>query len=103
VLEVKEKGKHVHVACESCHGPLAKHADDPTSVHPEKLNTALLCVRCHEANASKPKKFPQVVSADHSAGLACNECHKPHSPVIETEVKTTPVKADMKSTGGKKK
>jgi transcription elongation factor Elf1 len=102
VLEVKKKGKHVHVACESCHGPLAKHADDPTSVHPERLNTAVLCVRCHEANASKPKKFPQVVSADHSAGLACHECHKPHSPVIETEVKATPGKADMKSTGGKK-
>lgn len=94
VLEVKAKGKHTHVACESCHGPLAKHADDPTSVQPEKLDTKVLCVRCHEANSAKPKSFPQVVSEDHSAGLACNECHKPHSPVIE---------AEATATGGKKK
>jgi hypothetical protein len=85
VLDQKSKGKHVHVNCESCHGPLAKHADDPTGVTPVKLNTANLCVRCHEANAAKPKRFPQVVSADHSAGLACNECHQPHSPAIATE------------------
>jgi ribosomal protein L37AE/L43A len=85
VLDRKSKGKHVHVNCESCHGPLAKHADDPTGVQPVKLNTANLCVRCHEANAAKPKRFPQVVSADHSAGLACNECHQPHSPAIATE------------------
>lgn len=94
VLEVKAKGVHAHVACESCHGPLAKHADDPGSVLPEKLDTKVLCVRCHEANPAKPKNFPQVVSADHSAGLACNECHKPHSPAIE---------AAANSTGGKKK
>lgn len=85
VLDQKSKGKHVHVNCESCHGPLAKHADDPTGVKPVKLNTANLCVRCHEANAAKPRRFPQVVSADHSAGLACNECHQPHSPAIATE------------------
>ena len=40
--------------CEACHGPLAKHADDPGSVTPPKLDTAVLCVRCHEANAAKP-------------------------------------------------
>ena len=85
VLDQKSKGKHVHVNCESCHGPLARHADDPTGAKPVKLNTANLCVRCHEANAAKPKRFPQVVSADHSAGLACNECHQPHSPAIATE------------------
>ena len=82
VLEVKSKGVHKGVACESCHGPLAKHADDPASVQPAKLDTAVLCVRCHEANLAKPKSFPQVVSADHSGGAACNTCHHPHSPAI---------------------
>lgn len=82
ILEVKSKGVHKGVACESCHGPLAKHADDPASVQPAKLDTAVLCARCHEANLAKPKNFPQVVSAEHSGGVACNTCHKPHSPAI---------------------
>ena len=85
VLELKTQGKHARVNCEACHGPLARHADDPGGVTPEKLDTAKLCVRCHEANTAKPKQFPQVDSAEHSAGLACNECHKPHSPKIATE------------------
>lgn len=84
VLEKKKDGKHAHVNCEACHGPLAKHADDPASVKPEKLDTAVLCVRCHEANTAKPKAFPQVASADHSNGLACDTCHQPHSPAITT-------------------
>jgi len=81
VLEKKKVGRHVQVNCEACHGPLAKHADDP-SVQPVKLDTAVLCVRCHEANAAKPKGFPQVASADHSTGLLCDTCHQPHSPAI---------------------
>ncbi len=82
VLEVKSKGVHKRVACESCHGPLANHADDPASVQPAKLDTAVLCVRCHEANLAKPKNFPQVVSAEHSGGAPCDTCHQPHSPAI---------------------
>jgi hypothetical protein len=81
VLEKKNVGRHARVNCEACHGPLAKHADDP-SVQPAKLDTAVLCVRCHEANAAKPKGFPQVASADHSTGLPCDTCHQPHSPAI---------------------
>jgi hypothetical protein len=84
VLEKKKSGKHVHVNCEACHGPQAKHADDPGSVQPAKLDTAVLCVRCHEANLAKPKGFPQVASADHSSGLPCDTCHQPHSPAINT-------------------
>jgi hypothetical protein len=83
ILGKKKSGKHVHVNCEACHGPLAK---------PAKLDTAVLCVRCHEANIAKPKTFPQVVSADHSSGLPCDTCHQPHSPAITAE----------ETTGGKK-
>jgi len=85
VVEQKKLGKHVVVACEACHGALAKHADDPSSVHPKKLDTAVVCARCHEANSAKPKGFPQVATADHSGGLACDTCHQPHRPKIETE------------------
>jgi hypothetical protein len=83
VLDVKKNGKHAQVNCEACHGPLTKHADDPATVTPPKLDTAVLCVRCHAASAAKPKGFPQVVAADHSAGLSCETCHQPHSPAMD--------------------
>jgi uncharacterized CHY-type Zn-finger protein len=103
VLEVKEKGKHARVGCESCHGALATHAGDPGSVQPEKLDTAVLCVRCHEASSSKPKWFPQVVSAEHSSGLPCETCHQPHSPAMESGAKDSAAKASgSKDSGGKK-
>jgi hypothetical protein len=78
----KSKGKHAGLGCEACHGPLARHAEDPGSVIPQLPDTAVLCARCHEANAGKPKSFPQVVTADHSAGMACKACHQPHTPKI---------------------
>jgi len=83
VVDQKRLGKHVVVACEACHGPLAKHAEDPASVTPPKLDTGVVCGRCHEANSAKPKTFPQVVTADHSGGVACDMCHQPHKPGIE--------------------
>lgn len=87
IVEQKKKSKHVIVACEACHGPLAKHVEDPGSVVPPKLDTAVLCARCHEANSAKPKGFPQVVTADHSNGMACDTCHQPHHPKIDLEGK----------------
>lgn len=84
VVDVKKQGKHVVVACEACHEAQAKHADDPGSVQPKKLDTAIVCARCHEANSAKPKNFPQVATADHSGGIACDTCHQPHRPKIET-------------------
>jgi uncharacterized CHY-type Zn-finger protein len=83
VLDVKKAGKHAHVNCEACHGPLAKHADDPASVTPVLPDTAVLCARCHTASAAKPKGFPQVAPEDHSTGLSCQTCHKLHSPGME--------------------
>ena len=82
VFEVKSKSKHSGVACEACHGPQAKHAEDPGSIKPPLPDTAVLCVRCHEANSAKPKSFPQVNSVEHSGGQPCGTCHQPHSPRI---------------------
>jgi len=83
VVDQKKQGRHVVVPCEACHGAQARHADDPASIKPPKLDTAVLCARCHEANGAKPKAFPQVVTADHSGGLPCDSCHQPHRPKIE--------------------
>ena len=80
--KVRAAGRHAHVACEACHGPLATHANDPSALKPTLPNVADLCRRCHEKDAAKPKKFPQVVTAEHSQGALCNTCHTPHNPHI---------------------
>ena len=85
IADTKTKGAHAHVNCEACHGALAAHADDPTSVTPVKPDTAVLCARCHTASAAKPADFPQVDPADHSGGVPCETCHNPHSPVIGSD------------------
>ncbi len=100
VLDVKAKGKHARVACESCHGPLASHSGDP-SVQPQKLEVPGLCVRCHEASSAKPKWFPQVASEEHSSGVPCDTCHKPHSPAMEEN--KTEDKEGKKTVEAKKK
>jgi len=88
VLEVKDKGRHKSVNCEACHGALAKHVVDPGSVQPAKLDTLVLCVRCHEVNGARPKAFPQITVKEHNeTGLPCDTCHQPHSPRIETGAK----------------
>lgn len=80
------RGKHAKVGCEACHGPQARHADDPDKSKPVLPDTRLLCPTCHEANSAKPKTFPQVVAKEHSGGEACNSCHHPHSPKYGQEV-----------------
>ena len=78
--KTRAAGKHAHVACESCHGPLAEHADDPGSHVPQLPDVANLCRRCHEKDPAKPQGFPQVATAEHSGGMLCNSCHQPHNP-----------------------
>ena len=78
--KTRAAGKHAHVACEACHGPLAQHASDPAAHVPKLPDVANLCRRCHEKDAAKPSAFPQVVTAEHSGGMLCNSCHQPHNP-----------------------
>lgn len=81
VAATHAKGMHAHVNCEACHGPLAAHANDPSSVMPKLPDTAVLCARCHAASAARPKDFPQVNPAEHSGGVPCQTCHNPHDPM----------------------
>lgn len=85
IADLKKTGKHSIVGCEACHGPLGKHAEDPSANLPVKPDTKILCVKCHEANSAKPRHFPQVISKEHAGDLACNTCHQAHSPKIGDE------------------
>lgn len=84
---LKASGAHKTVNCESCHGPLAKHADDPGTVQPVLPEVTKLCMRCHSKNIAKPQGFPQSEANPNSGGQACNACHKPHSPGLKASGK----------------
>jgi hypothetical protein len=80
--KVLTRSRHARIGCESCHGPAARHADDPTASKPALPDTGVLCARCHEANSARPKFVPQVISKEHAGGEACKTCHQPHSPKL---------------------
>jgi hypothetical protein len=69
--------EHRTLSCEACHGVSQEHANNPDRT-PIKL-TAYHCIRCHEANPSRPAWFKQIVVKDHFSGK-CTECHLPHQP-----------------------
>jgi len=77
---VKTASYHRDVSCEVCHGPGAKHLDDPSanSLLPAKERT--LCTVCHSYTASKPTGFPQIEPLTHNPADPCIKCHNPHDP-----------------------
>ena len=71
--------QHGQVDCESCHGPLAKHAREPDSHQPVVVG-AEVCLMCHEAGMGMPASFPTVNPKDHNPQKACTACHPSHHP-----------------------
>jgi len=81
ILQKQAKGPHKTLSCETCHGLSKEHAENPdlTPQTPLKLSGSL-CMRCHEANPSRPAWFKQVTVKEHYSGK-CTECHVPHQPL----------------------
>ena len=77
VLVKLDKGKHKALSCEACHGVSREHTENP-DILPVKMS-GNHCIRCHEANPSRPGWFKQIVVKDHYSGK-CSECHIPHQP-----------------------
>jgi hypothetical protein len=77
ILQKLAKDSHKTLSCEACHGVSKEHAENP-DVLPVKL-TGSHCIRCHEANPSRPAWFKQIVVKEHYNGK-CSECHIPHQP-----------------------
>ncbi len=83
VAESRKDSRHAVIACEACHGALAKHADDPGALKPTRPDGRTLCLTCHRSEAAKPEKFPQVVPDQHAGNQPCNSCHHPHHPKVK--------------------
>ena len=80
ILDERKGSRHAAVACEACHGALAKHADDPGSLKPVRPDARTLCLVCHREDVASSKTFKQVNPQTHMGGQACISCHKPHHP-----------------------
>lgn len=78
VLQKLAKAEHKTLSCEACHGVSQDHAANP-DITPVKL-TGSHCIRCHEANPSRPAWFHQITVKNHYTGQKCTECHVPHQP-----------------------
>ena len=78
VLEKLAKAEHKTLSCEGCHGVSQEHAANP-DITPIKL-TGNHCIRCHEANPSRPAWLKQITVKNHYTGQKCTECHVPHQP-----------------------
>jgi hypothetical protein len=76
----KKKGFHKGLACETCHGPSIKHAEDPSSGKPFAPRDRKFCPQCHAYDPSRPTGFPQINATVHNPLKACVACHNPHSP-----------------------
>lgn len=76
----KKVGYHRNLSCESCHGPAAKHADDPTGTKPFAPRDRKFCPVCHGYDPSRPTGFPQINVTAHNPLKPCVACHNPHDP-----------------------
>jgi hypothetical protein len=78
--EALGKGRHQRLSCETCHGPMAEHAADPSKENATVPKDDGFCLLCHERSGARPSFLPQIQSAQHHRGQACRSCHTPHQP-----------------------
>ena len=100
--KVRASGKHAHVACETCHGPLAKHADDPAANVSKLPTVATLCARCHERARRSPRHFRRWSPLSTPAAwpvMTATSCTIRTSEGQERPMEIT--RRDMLSVGGK--
>lgn len=81
IVEIKADGYHKTLACESCHGPSARHVEDPFEEKPFAPRDRKFCPVCHTYDAARPTGFPQINPAAHNPLEPCITCHNPHNPV----------------------
>lgn len=87
--DLHDKDVHLHVACETCHGPGGKHAEaegEGNIIVPKGKEP---CLVCHRLDQARPGAFPQIRWEDHykyvgvaDTSVGCTACHNPHEPLF---------------------
>jgi len=85
IFQTKQQGSHQGLACETCHGAAAAHAEAPDQTLPTIPKGRDYCQLCHAYNPSRPTGFPQIIPETHNPGKACITCHNSHSPQLKPE------------------
>jgi hypothetical protein len=80
ISNLKRKGFHKFLACETCHGAGRVHAEDPGETSPPSPKGRVYCALCHAYDPGRPTGFPQITTAAHNPMQACISCHDPHAP-----------------------
>lgn len=80
VYDMKENGYHRGLSCETCHGPGARHEEDPSETELVIPTRRQFCYDCHVYNASRPTGFPQINPVAHNPLKSCLSCHDAHEP-----------------------
>jgi len=99
--ETAMKFEHKTLSCESCHGPLAHHANGD-----KKIGDAIVmndsnwqCMNCHTKLISRPASIHQFTlevekHKEMSKTTLCIKCHNPHDP-IDNEIAVDEKKLDF--------
>ncbi|HAL57828.1 MAG TPA: hypothetical protein DCP63_15520 [Bacteroidetes bacterium] len=77
---LKKKGYHKNLSCETCHGTAKEHSEDPTGAKPNLPKKREFCSLCHTYDPSRPTGFPQINPIAHNPLKPCVSCHNPHDP-----------------------
>lgn len=87
-----QKGAHIKVQCEVCHGVYQGCPENGKAMLPP--DTIELCTMCHLAMPSRPAQHPQIVLAEHPFAdeekPQCKTCHNPHAPTVEELLEPEP-------------
>ena len=81
VADTRKTNAHAHIGCESCHGPHAAHASDP-SVAARRPDPSAICAVCHLPDPARARGIKTVVFAEHAEPGACTTCHPAHAPKL---------------------